>query len=546
LAGHNTNGSFGQRFQIIRSGTAQGGSSSAIILDSGASSLDNFYNFLLIHIVAGTGAGQTRIINLYTGSTKEATVFNAWGINPDSSSIFMIYPNRKPGTEELAKLWDSAVSGHTFEGTFGEAVNTVYTTIGTTGAGLTAIPWNSTWDSEVQSESEDALVAFNLDHLVGTSTGIPAIPAGTYLDQIMDDGSQVFDRSTDSLQAIRDRGDAAWLTGGGGSITDILNIIPSIPSSIDLANSAAWRIGLMLTNSVDDLPTTAEISPGTISIDRKPMAGTTWSSIVADAACSESAGLIYFDEIFDAGSGYAEGDSIRIIFKNQKITVAANDFEISDSIGRIFYSEIRINAASASALATAQADIDDIQSRLPASLVGGRMDSSVEAMAAGVITAAAIAPDAIGSSEFSQAAADKVWASSTRALTDKAGFSLSAAGIQAIWDILSSSLSVVGSIGKRLVDNVDTPTSTRSTLTQAQVNAEVLDVLNSDTFGELSGPPSATSTIFDKIRWIFMIHKNKSTATGTQAVLRNDSDTGNVGSSALSDDGTTFISGKWS
>jgi hypothetical protein len=49
--------------------------------------------------------------------------------------------------------------------------------------------------------------------------------------------------------------------------------------------------------------------------------------------------------------------------------------------------------ASASALTTAQADLDDIQTRLPAALISGRMDASVGAMAANVMTAAAAAAD---------------------------------------------------------------------------------------------------------------------------------------------------------
>ena len=73
-----------------------------------------------------------------------------------------------------------------------------------TGSGLTAVPWNAAWDAEVESEVNDALVVLNLDHLVGTGTGIPAIPDGTYIDQIMDNGTAVYDRTTDSLQAIRD------------------------------------------------------------------------------------------------------------------------------------------------------------------------------------------------------------------------------------------------------------------------------------------------------------------------------------------------------
>lgn len=44
---------------------------------------------------------------------------------------------------------------------------------------------------------------------------------------------------------------------------------------------------------------------------------------------------------------------------------------------------------------TLQAEVDDIQSRLPAALVSGRMDASVGAMAANTLTAAALATDAV-------------------------------------------------------------------------------------------------------------------------------------------------------
>lgn len=42
-----------------------------------------------------------------------------------------------------------------------------------------------------------------------------------------------------------------------------------------------------------------------------------------------------------------------------------------------------------------QADVEDLQTRVPAALVGGRIDASVGAMGAGVLTAAAIGADAI-------------------------------------------------------------------------------------------------------------------------------------------------------
>lgn len=199
-------------------------------------------------------------------------------------------------------------------------------------------------------------------------------------------GGGDFSSQTDSEEAIRDRGDAEWVTGGGGSISDILNVQPLVPNAIDLANTATVRIGLGLTNMVDDLPTTAEITPGTITIDRKAIGGTSWTNVVNAAACSELAGLIYYDEVFDSGTGYAAGDTIRITLKSQKITVAANDYEITGTDGWIFHTYIReamrgtdgANTTTPPTVAEIQAEmeedgasvLDTLQDRLTAARAG--------------------------------------------------------------------------------------------------------------------------------------------------------------------------------
>lgn len=102
---------------------------------------------------------------------------------------------------------------------------------------------------------------------------------------------------------------------------------------------------------------------------------------------------------------------------------------------------------------------------------GNLKDDAITAakIASDAITAAKIAADAIGSSEFAQAAADKIWASATRALTDKNGFSLSSAGILDIWAALTANLTTVGSIGKLLVDDIDAKISSRSDHSAADV-----------------------------------------------------------------------------
>lgn len=179
------------------------------------------------------------------------------------------------------------------------------------------------------------------DQIDGIGGDATAANQTTIINHLTDVKGGTFNGSTDSLEAIRDRGDAAWITGGGGGITDMIHIHPIIPQSIDLADTVTWRFGLFLTNMIDDLPSTAEITPGTITIERKSYGGTSWTTVVNAAACSEAAGMIYYDEVFDSGSGYRPGDSIRATFKSQKVTVAANDYEIAGTDGWPFHTYIR-------------------------------------------------------------------------------------------------------------------------------------------------------------------------------------------------------------
>lgn len=78
---------------LIRSNTAQAGAASTITLDSGASAVNDFYAYTLIQLVGGTGVGQSRIIGAYVGSTKVATLTQAWATAPDSTSQFVIWPS---------------------------------------------------------------------------------------------------------------------------------------------------------------------------------------------------------------------------------------------------------------------------------------------------------------------------------------------------------------------------------------------------------------------------------------------------------------------
>ena len=77
--------------QINEIGVAQSGAATTITLASNEIAIDDFYNDRFsIYIVAGIGAGQTRVITDYVGSTKVATVASAWSTNPTSNSVYVI------------------------------------------------------------------------------------------------------------------------------------------------------------------------------------------------------------------------------------------------------------------------------------------------------------------------------------------------------------------------------------------------------------------------------------------------------------------------
>jgi hypothetical protein len=76
----------------VRSRLAQAGASTTITLDTGATATDAIYNGNIVSIIAGTGAGQNRVITGYVGSTRVATVDSAWAVTPDATSVFALFP----------------------------------------------------------------------------------------------------------------------------------------------------------------------------------------------------------------------------------------------------------------------------------------------------------------------------------------------------------------------------------------------------------------------------------------------------------------------
>lgn len=146
-----------------------------------------------------------------------------------------------------------------------------------------------------------------------------------------------------------------------------------------------------------------------------------------------------------------------------------------------------------------QADTENIQTRLPAALVGGRMDSTI---------------DATG---FEDAAVDKVW------------------------DEAKSGHVGAGSFGEEVQAHaLSSEITALNDLSATQVNTEVSDVLKTDTIAELAqqAPPTAP-TFQEAMMYLYMALVHKVDITATLKEFHNNAGTV-IYKKTLSDDGTTY------
>ena len=80
-------------------------------------------------------------------------------------------------------------------------------------------------------------------------------------------------------------------------------------------------------------------------------------------------------------------------------------------------------------------------------------------------------------------------------------------------------------------------------LSAAQVNAEIVDALATDTYGEPTGVPGATIALSAKISWLYMALRNGVTVTSSKKQFLDDSGAAEW-EKDLSDDGTTYAETK--
>lgn len=443
-ADHVSAGSFGAQSYIIRSNTAQAGAASTITLDASASATDDFYNNTQITIVGGTGAGQTRFITDYVGSTRVATVAS-WTTTPDNTSVFVIngfgsLPGATaPTASEVADaVWDEATADHVSAGSYGLNVGGRVLHSGTAQAG--------------------AASAITLD--VGSST-----TNDLYLYNIV------------SIISGTGAGQSRQISDYVGS-TRVATV--SLAWTVQPASDSVFQVVSLGV----DAATVAAIADG-----------------VWNEARSEHITAGSFGERVNANVTQISGDA----------TAADNLESYCDGT-----TPIPSNATQISGDATAADTLE--------SYMDGGATQSVN---------------------VSQISGDATAADNLEAALDGTGTTITATFTG---NLTGSVASVTGDINTAAgtitnLDALDTALDAAiaalNDLSAADVNAQVLDVLNTDTFGEPTGVPPATATPLTKLGYIYMTIRNQITVTATKKTFYDDSGTAEW-EKDLSDNGTTY------
>lgn len=212
--------------------------------------------------------------------------------------------------------------------------------------GVEITGFNDLSAAQVNTEVDNSMVTYNLDHLLTVAVlGADVIDDSVFAQLVADDATadwDTFDNTTDSLEALRIRGDAAWTTGGvSGAMASGTSDSGSTTTIVDTERTEAdtdyWKGALVefTSGNIDgQVRLVTGFTPGTDTITFAP-------------AVTQSVTTQTYDIIQQGGT------------------------------------DIQLWIGTA-----------------PNSLVSGAVDADVSAIQSNAITAASIAADAIGASEI--------------------------------------------------------------------------------------------------------------------------------------------------
>ena len=420
---------------ILDQGTAQAATSTTLQLRAAATFADDTILGAVLMVLGSTqGYWQVRTITDYVSSTDTATV-DAWGVTPSGTITYKVFAAAPASATVVPAVnvtqWlGTAVATPTVAGvpevdlTHVAGATTDVPALATNVAAI-LVDTGTTLQAEldgIQTDTEDiqsrlpaALVSGRIDASVG------AMAANTLTASAL---------ATDAVTEIQTGlATSAALATAQTTLTKLETTL-QVQTGSDYqftANALALApsgSGPTLTEIVDgvwDEPIAGHLTAGTTgaALNGAGSAGDPWTTPLPGAYGAGTAGFIVGTNL-DAQVSAVQSDTDDIQTRLPAALVAGR---MDSSVGAMAADTLTSSALAASAVTEIQAglstldaagvrtavglasanldtqlsgiqsDTNDIQTRLPAALVSGRIDASVGAMAANVLTAAATAAD---------------------------------------------------------------------------------------------------------------------------------------------------------
>jgi hypothetical protein len=390
----------------------------------------DFSNLIYAVVVAGDATGSTPLngaCDVYFDNLRT----NAGGGGGGFISAWAVYCNQLIGDkmkknvagQKVGAQMVSATDGSAFTGTV-----TVYVTgdagtqaIGSVGSGICTSEGNGYHTyAPAQAETNYDLVGFTF---IGTGAVPASVQVYTDFPQTGDNFARIgapvgasisadiaaLPTDADVSAAVWNAATASYGTAGTYGLLVETNLDAAVTSRMATYTQPSGF--LAATFPTGTIANTTNITAGTITTATNV---TTVNGLAANVITAAATAADFGTEIAaavwdrDATLSQTQGTFGQAIGDPVADTNTIYKAVVTDATGATVGVDV---VALKAETVTILADTNDIQTRLPAALVSGRMDASVGAMAADVITAAATAAD------FGTEVGTAVWSSATRILT---------------------------------------------------------------------------------------------------------------------------------
>lgn len=503
------------------------------------------------HTTAGTfGQGAASVQGNVTGSIGSVATDGISASSIAADAIGASELAATAATEIASAVWDRARSSHVADGSFGQSLQLIRagTAQGGAGSSITLDSGASATDDfylngllQIIGGTGVGQARYITDYVGSSKVATVSSAWGTAPDNtsvfVIHPGDAVPGASAPSAAtvaaAVWDEARSSHTTSGtfGQGVASVQGNVTGSAASVtgNVGGNVAGSVGSVTGNVGGNV---------TGSVGSVATNGITATSLDATAG-AEIADAVWDEPRTDHVAAGSFGQSLQLIRSGTAQAGASTTITLDASASAIndFYNNTLIEIIGGTGAGQARfisdyvgtskvATVSEVWSTTPDS-------SSVFAIESFGAIPGATAPTAAQ-------VADAVW-DETRADHTTAGtFGQGAASVQG--NVTGTVASVTGNVAGNVTGSV----GSLAAQAKADVNAEVVDVLNVDTFAELTGVPAASATFTQMVRWLFLLARNTLTQTATTATIKADNGSTNVATASTSDDGTTFQRSEWS